>query len=104
MKVTIDRIISPRGADLAFSPTDSKGTPGILNQYILNQLNIERLPTRGAYATGAVQVKEPNSIPIRYIVTVGDEASAALLQRNLSTAVRLSPKDFESKRVWIPLL
>jgi hypothetical protein len=105
MKIIIDRMISPKGFDLVFSSTDSLGTPGQLNSYILSELGGGSLPKSEFLKDGFSNIPAKSGSIICYIVTITDEDKrAGLLMNNLSKAFKARPNRLANRRVWMPLL
>lgn len=101
MKIVIDRVLSPKGVDVAFSPVDMFGNQGTLNGYVLRELG-GYLPSEKELEPGMFIVHSESGVLIYYIVTVGRESTRYLLLKNLKRAFNYP--DIANNSVWIPLL
>ncbi|WP_164467317.1 KAP family P-loop NTPase fold protein [Caulobacter flavus] len=95
---------APPAGDLIFLPSDTHGTPGMLNSSVLDQLGLPRslLPGREALAEGYAIVPTTEAT-LCFVVTVGMGETARLLRRNLEAALT-DPRLDEARSLWIPLM
>src|ERR1041385_9206081 len=91
LDVVVDRGLPVDDANLVFASTDERGTPGALNSWVFEQLGLS--PKLLAEAAEKLE-KGYAMLPIRpgltvaLIVTVGQQDSKQLLERNLSAFVK----------------
>jgi len=108
MNIKIEVQGSPKGFDVAFAPCDESGSPGNLNMFILNELGIHTksgLPDSKQLTQGFAKFESRESkCSVVFIVTVSLKNSDILLKNNLSNALESLSKNWDNKRIWIPLM
>lgn len=107
MRITIQREVSPRGFDVAFTSISYSGASGYLNSYVLNELGYSKdaLPEEENLRKGTHIIGAHDKTPVVLVVTVGNSRSPrALLVENLSMAFSNAEELIAGSRVWIPLM
>ncbi len=108
LRITHQLNISPNEADFAIVSTDSRGTPGTLNRYVLDELgySFKDFPNPKMLSLGYSSVSNPTQSkkPVLFVVTVGVGPTETLLRRNLFAALQGFRKELNGKRVWLPLM
>lgn len=90
--------------DLIFTSTDSRGTPGALNQYVTQKLGYPKslMPDEKDLARGFA-IWEAGDRKLAFVVTVGHGSSLAALEENLDGALS-SALSAKIGSIWIPLM
>lgn len=99
--------LSPNEGDIAFASIDSKGTIGMLNRFVLSELNYSsrNLPSQEELeANGFAIFNEEGLKPIVFIVTVNGRETEYNLEDNLFKALVQFRGLFIGKKLWIPLM
>lgn len=107
LNIRIEKQGSPKGYDVAFASIDQSGNPGNLNQFVLKELGIDLkyLPQGNKLKLGLYQIEtHEGECIVNFIVTVGFRKSRDLLKSNFSKALKSYSKQWNNKRVWIPLM
>ena len=106
--IRIEKQGSPKGFDIAFAPCDQEGRAGNLNQFVLKEMEIdsrEGLPNAKELTRGFAMTESPeNNCSVIFIVTVSTKDYKSLLKRNFSNALNYYRKNWDYKRIWIPLM
>ena len=106
--IRIEKQGSPKGFDIAFAPCDQEGRAGNLNQFVLKEMEIdsrEGLPSAKELTRGFAMTESPeNNCSVIFIVTVSSKDYKSLLKRNFSNALNYYRKNWDYKRIWIPLM
>jgi hypothetical protein len=110
LDVFVDRNLPIEGANLVFASTDDKGTPGALNSWVFEQLGLSPKLLAGAaekLEKGYAILRIRPGLTLVLIVTVGQQESQRLLERNLSALVKDEARSSDiasSSSVWLPLM
>jgi hypothetical protein len=108
-KIVVDRYLKPQG-DILFASSDFRGSPGYLNELVLEHAgyNIEELRSLSLTETGIGILSTAGRSAVVIVVTVGGRSSSAdLLREHLATGLDAIPSirsDSNQKRIWIPLM
>lgn len=102
---TLEPGARPRG-DVIFTSIDSVGTPGGLNQYVLEALGLSAssLPSRDQLSRGYHVATIGQERVLCFVVTVGDGDTAELLHENLAAALSSLGSRITNKTLWLPLM
>jgi hypothetical protein len=110
LEITVGRALPLDGCNLIFASTDSQGTPGALNRWVLSQLGLATTALSDAAKSldrGYAIVRPNTSQTLVLVVTVGSQDSKQLLKLNLS-AVLSASTDLadvgQASLVWLPLM
>jgi hypothetical protein len=110
LEITVGRALPLDGCNLIFASTDSQGTPGALNRWVLGQLGLTTTALSNAAKSldrGYAIVRPNKSQTLVLIVTVGSRDSKQLLKLNLSAALSASTDladVTQASSVWLPLM
>ena len=110
LDVVIDRSLPVGSASLVFASTDERGTPGALNSWVFEQLGLSPKLLAGAAEKldkGYAILRIRPGLTLVLIVTVGQQDSKQLLERNLSALVKEEARSSDiaaSPSVWLPLM
>jgi hypothetical protein len=100
--------VNPADFRIAFVSIDMNGTPGRLNQYVLEKLGYSGsdIPNAKQLEKGYhVLARNRAELPIIiFVVTVGKSPTASLLEKNLSEALKGSSHLINDQLLWIPLM
>ena len=110
LDIVIDRSLPVEDANLVFASTDDRGTPGALNSWVFEQLGLPpKLLAEAAekLEKGYAILRIRPGLTVALIVTVGQQDSKQLLERNLSALVKDQGRSSDialSSTVWLPLM
>ncbi|MET3537904.1 P-loop NTPase fold protein [Chryseobacterium limigenitum] len=98
--------ISPNEADIAITSINDFGTPGELNQYVLNEYGYLKsdLPKTTEISYGFATLEKKDKKPILFVVTVNGQNVSLNLESNLFKTLSEFRGWFRSKTLWIPLM
>lgn len=99
--------IDPNEGDVAITSIDNAGTPGRLNQFVLNEYgySISDIPGREILSQhGFHSATAEGKKPILFVVTVNGGDPALNLEQNLFKTLSEFRGWFRRKKLWIPLM
>ena len=96
---------SPVAADIAIASIDINGTPGSLNEYVLQhyKYSVSVLETLD-FSQGYALLNSGGRKPILFIVTIDGHSPAHNLSKNLYEAIKIYKYNLINKKIWIPLM
>lgn len=97
---------SPKGHDIVFTSTDSKGTPGELNQFVLEELGYQVSDIPKDFSDGFAILEKQGKPTVIFIVTIDKEkgSSGVVLYENLNYVINFYGGSWEDSIIWLPLL
>lgn len=98
--------ISPNEADIAITSINDFGTPGELNQYVLDEYGYLKsdLPKTTEISYGFATLEKKDKKPILFVVTVNGQNVSLNLESNLFKTLSEFRGWFRRKTLWIPLM
>jgi hypothetical protein len=104
-EVTLEPGAPPQG-DFIFTSTDSFGTPGALNRYVIESLGLPdlKLPSADQLRDGYRSLPLGNGRVLVVVVTVTADETSTALRTNLTAALDSLGSAAEDRVLWLPLM